>query len=551
MTSNKANKWRRDWLAWLLLGTMLYAVICLLNLALDVGRPFPGFLTYHNLIVGRLEMVRNAPAWWWGLTDAEPVITNVLLQVEDTPFINLSAPLNERLIYQKAWTAGQETITVIVERSGQPLPLTVPLQRFSWRHYLDFMFAPIVISATLCLLAALFYRAAATHPAQRMAAAIFCLMAVQAIGVHPSLFHADQLLDRVLALGNITTTIGGMALGVTFYQFALYFPYPVKNRLTQTGHWLLVGLALTGLTAYIITRVMVYIVGLTPTVQWLDKLYFFIWIGLILAGVLAVFIRMVINSLFPQQRRQQRETQILLLAVLFMLPAVWLVGHYLANNEGLLSPLRLLADSRFFPLALPLAFAAISLRYHTFSGAQNWFFLALLLAGSGLLANIGTAVLFWNRLPLIRETAVPPTIILFLMFVTTGLIWGWQASWQGWLGRVFHWERINYRVVQHVGQRLLTTNSFSEKEVAHLIVTTLHQELEVERAALWLYQDDHLQLTAQAGQWTNLAPTLPLPPYFSHQVQLWKETPSVWHSCFSEPIPAVLPLTIKENHGRR
>lgn len=544
MTSNKVHKWRRDWLAWLLAGTALYALICLVSLAADVGRPFPGFFTYHNLILGRLDMVRNAPAWWWGVTDAEPTISDELIQVGDTPFTNLAAPINERVVYQQAWDAGQETIAIVVQRDGDLRTLSVPIVPFSWRHYVDFMFAPIVISATLWLLAWLLYRAAAADPTQRLAAILLNLMAILAIGLHPSLFQYDQPLDRFLAFSNFPTAMAGLALGVVFYQFALHFPYRLTSRLGKIGAWSLTALALLSFIAYVGVRIVIYTRGFTPLVRHLDQIFFYLWIGLILLGVLAILGRVTADSFFwRNQRRQRRETQILLLALLSMLPAVWLTGHYLGGSGQALSPLRLLADSRFFPLALPLAFAAISLRYHTFTGAQNWFFLALLLAGSGLLANVGTALLFWNRLALIRETAVPPTIIFFVMFCTVGLVWGWQSGWRGWLGRVFEWERISYHVVQNVGQRLLAASPFSETDVAQLIATTLCQELEVERTAVWLRASDHLAFVAQAGKWAATpASELPLLPGLSYQALRWDEINPVWRTLFSDQITAVLPL---------
>lgn len=547
MTSNIVHK-RRDWLAWLLAGILLYGTICLLSLATDIGRPFPGFFTYFNLTLGRLEIVRNTPAWWWGLTDAEPSITDILVQVEDTPFSNLTTLIDERIVYQKARDAGQKTVAVIVQRDGKQLTLHVPLVLFSWRQYFDFVFAPIVISATLWVLAWLLYRASATDPTQRVVVALLSLMAIQPIGSHPSLFHYDQPLDRILAVGNITTTIGGLAMGVVFYQFALRFPYPLTNRLTKAGTWLLGALALSGIFIFIADRAMVYTVGFTPITRRLDQVYFILLIGLILLGVLAVIVRMTVDSFFPRkQRRHQREARILLLALLFMLPTVWLIGHYLGGSGQSLSSLRLLADSRFFPLVLPLAFAAISLRYHTFSGAQNWFFLALLLAGSGFLANLGTALLFWNRLSLIRATIIPPTPILFLLLCALGLVWGWQASWRGWLGRVFQWERVSYHVVQQVGQQLLNLHH-QEIELTKALAITLEKALQVERTAVWVCEAGQFTLAAQAGYWPVPAPvTLSLPSSIVTQPLRDESIARLWPGLFRTPTTAVVPLTYADN----
>jgi hypothetical protein len=538
--------WYQDWLGWLIVGSMAYGFICLINLASDVGRPFPGFFSYNNLTLGRLEMVRNAPAWWWGINETEPAVTDILLQVEETPFSNLAFLVNERPIYQQAWDYGQKTVTVVVEREGHPHTLDVPLVLFSWRNYFDFMFAPIVISATLLLLAWLLYHTASTDPTQRLVVALLCLMAIQPIGGHPSLFQYDQPLDRILAVGNVTTTIGGLVMGVAFYQFALRFPYPLTNRFIRAGTWVLGVLALAGIFIFIVNRAMVYTVGLTPTARYLDSIYFILLIGLILVGVLAVMVRMTMDSFFlREERRHQREAQILLLALLIMLPTVWLIGHYLDGTGKWLSSLRLLADSRFFPLALPLAFAAISLRYHTFAGAQNWFFLALLLAGSGLLANFGTALLYWDRLLLIRETAVPPTSILFLLLCVLGLVWGWQSGWQGWLGRVFQWERVSYHEVIIYGNRLAAAAYTDERQLAQGMVDALCAALGVVHAAIWLAEPADLTLTSVSGNTPEtVAPCLKQPTVFPTKPIRLSQIVAEWlQPCYPDMV-VILPLTI-------
>lgn len=542
MTFNTAPKWHRDWLAWLLAATVLYGFVCLVSLATDVGRPFPGFFTYHNLILGRLEMVRNAPAWWWGLSDAEPAITDTLLQIEQTPFHELATPLNERVVYQQAWDAGQNDIAIIVQRQNEQLTLRVPLTPFSWRHYLDFMFAPIIISATLWLLAWLLYRSAPEDDTQRLAAVLLLLMAVEAIGIHPSLFHYDQPLDRILSIGNLATAVGGLMLGVVFCQFAGRFPYAITDAWFRLVKGLLLGLALLGLLAFIAARIIIYTTGIVPAAQLLDKLYFYLWIGLMLIGVAAVFVRMLYEAVSRKnQRRQRQEARILLLAILVMLPATLLVGHYLVDAQGSLSQLKFFADSRYFPLALPFAFAAISLRYHTFSGAQHWFSLALLLAGSGLLANVGTAISFWNHFDLLRETAVPPTIIFFFLFMAVGLVWGWQTSWRGWLGRVFDWQRVSYHVVQQIGEELLEQHEFEETAVSQTIATTLADALQVAFTAVWVLAGESYLLHGTAGEWHSPPPAkLPLPSKQPGQPLRGEAAAGLWPAL--PPVTAVIPL---------
>ena len=96
--------WWHDWLAWVLLGSVGFNLLCLINLATDVGRPYPGFLTFHNFTIGRLDVVRNTPAWWWGAIE-NPRITDILKWVIGVSFDGLKAPLNDGPIYESAWEA--------------------------------------------------------------------------------------------------------------------------------------------------------------------------------------------------------------------------------------------------------------------------------------------------------------------------------------------------------------------------------------------------------------------------------------------------------------
>lgn len=547
MTSDKAHNWQRDWLGWLLVLTAVYSAIVLVNLGTDVGRPFPGFFTYHNNTIGRLDMVRSAPSWWWGVTDEKPIVTDVIKEVEGVPFDELTQPLNERPVYEQAYQAGKKSVAITVERDGQLLQLHVPLVTFSWWSYLDFMFAPIVISVTLWLLAWLLFRAAPQQQGLRLAAALCLLMSVQPIGIHPSLFSYDQYLDRFLSIGNLSTTLAGVAMGVLFYRFAWAFPYPRYGRWARWGLWLVSGAAVVSTAAYILSRLAIFQNGFTAFNRRLDQFYFNSFIGLILFGLLAVTVRVILDSfIFANHKRHRREAQIIFMALLITLPTTLLISQYLfpTATSGALSRLQSLADSRFFALAIPFAFAAVQMRYHTFSGAERWFAVALLLAGSGLLANLSVALMFWQNFSLIRQMPLPPTIVLFLLFFGSSWLWFWQSSWRGWLGRVFQWERINYHMAHQVGQQLLVANSFTEAAVARLIADTLCQDLGVERTAVWLDLDNQLTLAAQAGEW----PTPPAQMLLLPSDLTTTPTQSRAEQFLRPPhVTTVLPLTIAGN----
>ena len=71
------KRWYRDWLGWVIVGSIAYGIICLISLTVDIGRPFPGFITYYNPIHTRMEVEWNTPSWWWDTTGERPLIDDI------------------------------------------------------------------------------------------------------------------------------------------------------------------------------------------------------------------------------------------------------------------------------------------------------------------------------------------------------------------------------------------------------------------------------------------------------------------------------------------
>lgn len=62
--------WQRYWIAGFIGLTLLIGIAGQYNLLRQVGRPFPGFMSYSNLNGGYWTVAENTPPWWPGIRDA-------------------------------------------------------------------------------------------------------------------------------------------------------------------------------------------------------------------------------------------------------------------------------------------------------------------------------------------------------------------------------------------------------------------------------------------------------------------------------------------------
>ncbi|NHZ71775.1 MAG: GAF domain-containing protein [Aquificales bacterium] len=540
------KRWYQDWLGWVIVISIAYGSICLISLASDVGRPFPGFLTYYNAILTRMEIEWNTPSWWWADTGEHPRLGDVVIQVDDTPFRSITKPVQEAALYQTAWDQGETAVNITIERDNNIITLSVPLETFSWAHYADLMLLPLVIAAAYWLLAIILYRASDGSGKQRLVILILCAIALIGLAIRGTLFISGGWRENILLFINPPHSIAATFIGALLIHLAFRFPFPRWPRLMRTLMPFIYGVAATLYLFFFSAKVTIWRSGITPWAQWMDTTWFHYFQYLIIAGIVFILARMLGETvLVSDKSRKREEARIMLLAFFFFLPAVWFAIHGVSDTNASIIFLQSLADARYLSLVVPFAFAAISLRYHTFAGAERWLFLALILAVSGFLANVGTAVLFWQSPQIIRELPFPPTAVLFFLFLMVSLIWGWQSSWQGWLGRLFNWERINYRAVQQFGHALAAKPATSLPQLAQNITTTLCHELSLECAACWLIEADKMQLSAVNGRLSlNAPPTLSPPPDLSDlPLRLTEQRPE-WLRPLSKKVTVILPLFI-------
>ena len=281
--------------------SIAYGIICLISLASDVGRPFPGFLTYHNYPLARIETLWNVPSWWWFQDEDGPTITDTIISVESIPFNNLTAPLNEQKIYENLRANDKQSLEIQIQRENEILLLVMPLRIFSWRHYVDITLGPFILSSSLLLLAVILYLASGTVLVQRIA--ILMLAAIAALTyTHSSLFIYGQFRDHFLGYNNPINAIAALFVGPLLFHFAFHYPTSIiqNRRFLSKVPAALYSFTLVSLGIYLLSRLFINTQGISPQVKLFDyialqSVFYFLFIGV---GVL--LLRLISDGFFDR-----------------------------------------------------------------------------------------------------------------------------------------------------------------------------------------------------------------------------------------------------------
>ena len=294
------RKWYRDWLAWLLIGTMVYGVFCVYEFANDVGRPFPGFFTYFDPATRSVNVDWNVPSWWWEGTDDRPAVEDLLREIDGVSFYNLTGYLDEGTIYARVQEEGRETMLAIIHRDGEDVEIILPLRIFRWTHLLDIRTSPIIIAFSLWALALILYRAAAAQQAQRIVATALLAVGITVIGSRSSLFKSDPGYLIPLLIQTTAYIFGG----ALFLHLAVYFPYQRSGKWWKTARKVYLTLVylitVTAILSFTASRLIADKNGFTPLASQLD--YF--WIRWSSYVVTASAVVLYISSVIEQEPSQ-------------------------------------------------------------------------------------------------------------------------------------------------------------------------------------------------------------------------------------------------------
>lgn len=488
--------WIQDWLAWCLGGLLLLSLLSALNVALQVGSPYGGFLEED---APAQQPYRRAsaytPAWWPNLAMFN-LRGHSLISLNGQPY----RPAAQQL-FAAAWAGGARTVTLVSESpAGQRVTTPLPVRLFSWSDYLDVKLPAAITGLSWWLLAALLYQTRPRAGLNRVAAWTFALVSATTWAGWFSIF-IGPLPERLLnmAFNGWLWPLTGAAL----VHLSLSFPRP-SRLLRRPVLWSVYAWAGLAGGLHNAATLLDTLSGWSPLTARLDDLASLLGSrGLFLVGLAMVVGRLVLLALTERRDPAVRgQVGVVLLGLACASPFLVLLILQLLRLgasffwEGL--------DTRYLLLAVPLAFALAILRYKSFRTFHPIFAVVAVLAGSALLASIGA----WGVSRIQGQAALPLSqafVPIFGVTLVASIFWSTQTSWQGWLSRLFHWERSSFASARIFGQRLvgLTDPAALSAEMAHQLVRTLG----VERAAVWLWNPATvcLELAGQAGQW-------PVPP---------------------------------------
>ena len=490
--------WQRHWVMGFIIFSMVFVLANVVNLAMDIGRPFGGVLTTYSLDLRQYHIQSRNPDWWPVIASGQLQHGDRLLTINGLPY---NGP-NEQMVFATAYAQGHDTVTIVAQsEQGQGRVVSIPIALFTLTHLLDIQLSDFMTSLALWFLALVIYRSRPSDPLNRIVAVLICILVLYGADRH-SVFWRDGWETWIFSF---MSRFRNGFIGVLLIHFALLFPTPLPIK--RSVLYALYSLASFFVLCRILSLLIIWRTGsATKWAIWLHNTGENFWFLTVL-GIIAVLVRMFL--IWRQKEtplRHRWETGGILVGGLLSSLMTWVqFGSFLGinNNLGFIQYL----DLRYLQLLIPITLAALILRHHTFqTPPRRLLFAPILIALSAFIANISTAILLWTQPQIAQPPASLTFLILFLAILLASILWYTQSSEQGWFGRLLHRKHLGYAAVRRFGQTLIEHRELAE--LPGYITQTLCNELELEQAAVWLWHDEdrHFRLMGRAGKWIKQPP---------------------------------------------
>lgn len=492
---------RRDWLGWFIGATLAVALLDVAHLISDLGRPFPGFITFRNIPQNRWYYDRITPDWWIGVTDSQLAYQpEALTALDGQPF-----GVQQRGLYRAAYAAGQRIVTFTVDNweLGAVLERQAPLVLITAGDLFDYRFSDFIVFVTLWLLALMLYRVQPQDPTARVAVALFCVIGAYRLLDHHTFFMDDQFVTRFL--GVMGFCLYGPSIGALLTHFALRFPRP-SSRLTRPLLYANYGLAALWMGG----RCLAQFIWVVPMgIDWhaVDT-----WllrgaaVHVLGAFALAIVRMCWMSWQFRALPSVTRPAGLFAAGLVVAAPAI-AVYTDLALRGGDARPYYYIAglDLRYMLIAIPLAIAYAVLRYRAFRSNHPLLAVVFVIASSALLASLATWVWGLTTLP-VSPNATPPFVFFFAVALATGSLWSTQTNWRGALGRLFHWQERGFSELRAYADGL--TGQSESTGLLRQITIGLVDQFSCERASIWLWmpEKESLELVHCTRPWREDRP---------------------------------------------
>ena len=463
-------------------------IIGTLALALEIGHPFGGYLSYSVALVESGQVAVGTPGWW-PIYDVEPEFGGDLLTVDGQPYTS-----NVRAAFAQAKPGDSINITFRPDEAAPEESIDVPVLSFSPGHYLDVKLPDLIVAIAFWLLGIVVLKADPGRTTNQVFATLLMLIAThRLLNVH-TLFIDNTLLPNVLEMA---LRVVSALIAATAFHFAWLYPSPLPNR----PRWLIAiyyVLAVILAVALVAARFTWWPPGMTVPNQILNTIAFQLLIYLYLGGLLAISLRFIYSTIRENETRRERKILLVtafgfVLAMPFLLQ---LTGEVIPiiNQDFYWNDL----DLRVLVIAIPFAFSLAIIRYQNLSTPSPTFVFVVILAASALIANI--AAWLWRVTQPQAVGSRPPFAPFFITILAASIFWSLQPTWGGWLGRFFQREQLNHAASRDLGRRVQGTRDM--RMLPAIIAQAIADELELDYTAVWQANEESglFELAAQAGE---------------------------------------------------
>ncbi len=482
--------WRQHWLAVYIGWSLVLGLVSIVQLSLDLGRPFPGFGDFYDTTENFWRLEETTPVWWPGRVNGSILPKDVLLEVNGKRY-----DANVRQIYAAAYAAGSRQVTLTIRRDQTILTREAPLTTFTFRYLLDFKIAPYVLGACFWLLALAVYRAQPRAPLNRAFAVLFAQCTVAMFALPATIFRHSGWLEHLTTF--LAEPLNASLFWAQLFNFTTLFPEPAwqgDNPLHRfLRRWVMpvvYGIAVTMAISEGLALLLLWNNGWSPLVGWLD------WWGYRVAryafglGVIIVLLRCLWEVRPGVQSHQRRRMLVVVGGLVLAIPYVASI-----SIPGLVEIFQGRLDIRFLMLGVPISFAAIILRYRTFLTDRTGFVLVTEIAASAILASFANAFVPDPG----ASTGLPPFVPIFVAIFLASQLWGWLTSPNGMFWNLLYREERAHRSVKAFGQDV--AQSFASTQLPSVIANALIQQFRSEVAVIYRYTKTGLALMGSAGDW--------------------------------------------------
>jgi hypothetical protein len=469
------------------------AVICILlstaRLYADIGRPFDGMVTYHNVIAGNYVFSETTPVWWltrrWDLlTVGQGLYTAEGRDYSEAP-----------QVFAEVHARGGQHVTIEWEAEDGRDSALIPLIPFTFDLFMDLRAPTLLIALALLLVATLLHTTRYDSP-QRHSLFLCTIAAAFSFGIdQPSLFWLEDELARALDL--VSSLFHVLTSTALILIASSYITRGERARRVWAGIvWL--AWAWAGLAFYLAVRGrwLLWTEGVTPLTQQADAAAYYsrnhlLGIATLLLTVTLAWV-VVSNwrrrSTAPHIRASVRSAAALLLGLMLGQPSTLL---NLANRLlGQRFDLFLGAfDLRFMMLFIPLFSTAAIVRHGAFGVRSHTLMLVVLTLSSGLAASLLNALFITAVLtPMGGTLPVIPSMFLpcFLSILGISSFWAFQSSITGWVGRWFRRGQNNLDRIEQFFTDIM--GSLRLNNPYPRVIDALCAHFDLDYASLWLYQ---------------------------------------------------------------